>query len=429
MISKLFTNKLIKTVFFVASGTAGAQLITVLCSPIITRLYGPELFGLLGSFIAMGSMILPIMAFSYSMAIILPKKNHTAVQLLLLSIFLSISISFLIFLALYFNSSFILNFFALSNLQWMEYIIPLYLLSLAVFEAFTYWALRKKMFFTNSKLILFKSILSNGLKIYAGYYAKTPVTLIVVTTVVTLMTIFLYMYVFRSILFKGTIKVMKFRYYKLLAFSYSDFLVYRTPQRLLSGINQSLPIIMLSSLFSPSVAGYFTLCRSILMMPLNLVAKSVSDVLFPNVNERYLNGQPIFPLLLKATFLLALVGLIPLIIIVLYAPPLFMYIFGEQWYQSGIYAQWFSIWLFFNFINRPSLTAVAVLKFEKLLLLNSTLNFILIFSALYFGNVIGDDIITIALFSLVGVIPQLIIILGVLTKARNHDIYIKGISK
>jgi hypothetical protein len=43
-ISRTYKSKFVRNVAVVASGTAGAQAITMAFSPIITRLYGPEAF-------------------------------------------------------------------------------------------------------------------------------------------------------------------------------------------------------------------------------------------------------------------------------------------------------------------------------------------------------------------------------------------------
>jgi IS5 family transposase len=62
----------------VASGTAGAQAITMGFSPVITRLYGPEAFGLLGVFMAMVQVLVPAAALTYPIAIVLPKEDRDA---------------------------------------------------------------------------------------------------------------------------------------------------------------------------------------------------------------------------------------------------------------------------------------------------------------------------------------------------------------
>ncbi|MBO1928615.1 hypothetical protein J4731_01440 [Providencia rettgeri] len=56
----------------------------MLFSPIITRLYGPEVFGILGTFTAILTVITPIAALTYPIAIVLPKSDAMLKVLLFL---------------------------------------------------------------------------------------------------------------------------------------------------------------------------------------------------------------------------------------------------------------------------------------------------------------------------------------------------------
>src|SRR5699024_7637402 len=64
-IKKIFQKKFVRNVFIVASGAVGAQILSLLLYPIITRLYGPEAFGVLGTFTALTKIVIPIAALTY----------------------------------------------------------------------------------------------------------------------------------------------------------------------------------------------------------------------------------------------------------------------------------------------------------------------------------------------------------------------------
>src|SRR5699024_8319031 len=110
-LKNIFKNKFIRNVFLLASGTAAAQIITVLVSPIITRLYGPEAYGVLGTFTAMANIIIPIAALTYPIAIVLPKKDEEAIGMAQLSLIITflIAISSLSILVIFKNQ--IINIF------------------------------------------------------------------------------------------------------------------------------------------------------------------------------------------------------------------------------------------------------------------------------------------------------------------------------
>ncbi|MEI8616628.1 oligosaccharide flippase family protein [Pseudoalteromonas sp. B193] len=78
MYKKFATNSFVRSVIMVVSGAAGAQLLTMLFAPIITRFYGAEAFGLLGTFTAVLAILVPIAALAYPIAIVLPKNDDDA---------------------------------------------------------------------------------------------------------------------------------------------------------------------------------------------------------------------------------------------------------------------------------------------------------------------------------------------------------------
>ncbi|WP_236315732.1 hypothetical protein, partial [Enterobacter hormaechei] len=55
-------NKFLKSVAIIASGTALAQIINLAAIPLITRLYGPQAYGMMGSFFSIVNVFIPLSA-------------------------------------------------------------------------------------------------------------------------------------------------------------------------------------------------------------------------------------------------------------------------------------------------------------------------------------------------------------------------------
>ena len=85
-INKGLDSKFIKNVIIMLTGTVGAQVVLLALSPVITRLYGPEAFGIMGTFNSMINIIVPIAALTYPVAIVLPKSEEKAKDLIFLLI-------------------------------------------------------------------------------------------------------------------------------------------------------------------------------------------------------------------------------------------------------------------------------------------------------------------------------------------------------
>src|SRR5699024_3494348 len=125
MIKQLTKNKFVRNVIIVASGTAGAQAITMLFSPIITRMYGPEAFGVMGTFSAMINIIIPVAALTYPIAIVLPKKHKEAKTIMKLSMLVALILSSISLLTILLFKESISSLFKLDDISNYLYLIPL----------------------------------------------------------------------------------------------------------------------------------------------------------------------------------------------------------------------------------------------------------------------------------------------------------------
>ncbi len=112
----------------VASGTAGAQAIVIAFSPIITRLYGPEAFGILGTFMAIVAVITPIAAMSYPIAIVLPKEDSDARGIARLSAYIALGVAGLTALVLLAAVDRIVNLLQVQEVGSYIWLLPLVIL-------------------------------------------------------------------------------------------------------------------------------------------------------------------------------------------------------------------------------------------------------------------------------------------------------------
>ncbi|WP_448563818.1 lipopolysaccharide biosynthesis protein [Thalassotalea ganghwensis] len=415
---------LVRNIAIIIGGTAGAQLIALFASPVITRLYSPEAIGVLGSFIALLSVLLPIAAFSYPMAIVLPKKNRDAVKLASLSLSMVCIFSALILLVLLYLNESVGKYFGLDMTS--SLFIPLSLACAVIMSTIlticSQWVIRHRLFTLSAQVMIAQALIVNGLKIFFGLFIPFGKTLIMLSL--------LGMFVHSALLFIWVkIKAKKRHRLRLgwgldtnTAKEYKNFPLYRAPQGLLANVNQNLPVLLIMTLFGPIPAGLYTLCKSTLLIPVTLIAKSVNDVLFPQINEAYINAKAISPLVIKATLGLAVLALPPLIIFVLFGPQLFSFVFGANWGEAGILAQWLALRFYFGFINRGCLAAIPVLRLDRFLLINSIISLVLSIAGFYLGVFIFNHYVyAIALHSLFSIIPQILLVFSVILVAKRHD--------
>ena len=240
---KLSKRPFLRNVVIMATGTIAAQIITIILSPIITRLYGPEAFGLLGVFTAVIGIISPIAALTYPTAIVLPKSNNEAKGLVHLSIFISIIIGVIITVLLVFFNQQIVTLFNIEDIAPFLYLIPIVVLISGLVQVVEQWLIRIKQFKITARVTIIQSIIVNGGKVGIGLFNPVAIVLIVMTVFSQLMkSLLMVFFVRRSNYIDKEVEEKKGLPISLskLAKKYREFPVYRAPQIFINAITQSL---------------------------------------------------------------------------------------------------------------------------------------------------------------------------------------------
>lgn len=419
----LFKKPFMRNVLALSSGTAIAQVVGILFSPLITRLYGPEAFGIMGSFQAIVSIIAPIAAFSYPLSIILPKDDDTALGLVKLSLLITGINALIISSFLIFFSDTIVGLFNLESVSSYLYLIPLVILFGGVLQVLEKWMMRQQQFDVLGKSVITESIFTNSSKLLIGLIYPAASVLIILTSLKNgVKSLFIFIYSKRQIFnLKDLLNIKKTELFSLVK-KYKDFPLFRAPHQFLNSITSNLPLLLLTSFFGPAAAGFFSIGRTVLGVPSTLIGKSVGDVFYPRVSKAVNNNEKIAPLIKKSTIYLALVGIIPYGIIILFGPILFSLVFGAEWVTAGKYAQLLAVWIYMDFLRLPSVNTLPVLEKQNFLLLFTILLLTIQTAAFLVGYyVFNSDILAIALFSISGALLNLLLIIITFLQSKKVD--------
>ena len=285
-IASLSSSKFVQNVTTVVAGTAGAQAISVAFSPVITRLYGPESFGLLGAFMALVSVLIPLGALTYPIAIVLPKDDSEARDLGWLSFYIAFGMSSFCVVVIFVWGEFLLDRAGLGAIAAYSLLIPLALFFSAILQIAKQWLIRKKQFKVTAKVALCQALIIGSMKTVFGFLNPTAFVLIMMSVCGSILQAIM--------LWAGLRKVKKNQQVKenlpkpdlkRVALRYKDFPIYRAPQILINAMSQALPVLMLASFFGPTAAGFYALAKTVLDIPIGLIGQSVADVFYPRINE------------------------------------------------------------------------------------------------------------------------------------------------
>jgi O-antigen/teichoic acid export membrane protein len=402
-IKQLGQSKFARNVAIVATGTAGAQAITMAFAPLITRLYGPEAFGLLGIYMAIITVLMPVAALTYPIAIVLAKTDADAKGIAKLSAILALSIAVMTSVLLLVAGDWIAEALSMQAVAGFMLLIPVAMLFAAFQQIFLQWLVRKKQFSTTARVAVMQALISNSAKAGVGLVHPVGAALIIIAAVAQG--------------FHAALLWLGIRYSKNkkalpqadqptetireLARRHRDFPAYRAPQVALNAFTQGLPVLVLASFFGPAAAGFFALTRSVLAAPAALIGQSVGSVFYPKAVDLYDKPAELKRVLLKATYSLIALGGLVFAPILIAGPWLFSLVFGSEWKEAGEFARWVTIWMVLSLAARPVISAIPVLGLQKTFLVFEIIFLPLKFLSLYLGVFLDEPAISVALYSVI----------------------------
>lgn len=341
-----------KNVITLMTGTSIAQAIPIAITPILSRLYTPEDFGVFAFYMAIASIFSVLVTGRYELAIILPEKDSDAINIVALSILLSCFLSALIFLiVIFFNAEITLLLKTPSVSSWL-YFIPASTLLMGVYQSLNYWSNRKGHYrrMALSRMAQSGSTVSGQLG--AGYLGLAGAGMVsgqllgqVVST--TLLG--------RSIYKEDKQHLNYISRKNIISLSrrYSNFPKYLVLGQLANVASSQMPLLLLSTFFGPAIAGFYSLSEKTLLAPMTLVGGAIGDVFRSEAALSYKKNGNCRALFLKTVCRLALFATIPVLPVYFFGPWLFSFVFGEQWRASGEIASIVSIMVFFQAVSSP----------------------------------------------------------------------------
>jgi O-antigen/teichoic acid export membrane protein len=420
-IKNILKSTFVRNVAMIAGGTVIAQLVTIAFSPIITRLYGPETFGILGVFLSVTTLLSTVSSLCYVYAIVLPKEDKDGLSLLYLSLKIAAIISLILVGIMLLFRQYIAVLLNMEAVAPYLFLVPISVFFIALANGYDQWLIRKKNFKASSAITVVQSISLNGLKTGVGFFVPFASVLIGLSAFGNVLHAFL-SWIFSHKSIKPIKKTMDHHnngHSKNLAYEYRDFPLFRAPQYFIDSASRNLPIVLLASLFGPAAAGFYAVGVRVLTLPSAFIAQALGKVFLPRITEAVHKGENIQKHIIKATIGLALVGVIPYGLVVTFGPLLFSLVFGAEWVRAGEYARWVGLWLFFAFMNVPSVQAIAILGMQRWFLKYEIISSISKFIALILGfYVFKNDLYAVFLFSIVGAISYIFLILWVIKQSQ-----------
>ena len=422
----VYMSSYLSNILKLAGATAFAQALTILASPIITRMYSPEAFGLSALFSSVTAIIAIIACLRYDPAIMLPLKEEDAANLLALSFISATIMGSITALVIWLCGDELLRLVNAQALQQYLWLVPISVFLSGISLAMNYWNSRTKKFGRLSIARVAASIAGTGTQVGAGFAGHPTGGSLIGAGVLALIisTLLLSIQIWRtdirifkeSIGYKRVVSTLK---------RYKRFPIFDSWATLLNTVSWQLPIFLLSAFFSPKVVGYYSLGMIALQMPMSLVGSAIGQVFFQQAADANFCSKKSLARIVESTFYsLFVIGLFPIFILLLAGNDIFIVIFGPNWGEAGVYAQILALWIFFWFIYSPISTLFSIFEIQGKYLLFNVILIVSRASSLILGGFAGDARIALTLFSILGLLVYAGVNFWLLSKA---DISIKKI--
>ena len=352
MINKLKPkSEFSRNVLTLMTGTTIAQAIPIAISPILTRIYTPEDFGMFALYMSVASIISVIATGRYELAIMLPKKDEDAVNIVALSIIISFFVSFISFLIVFFLNSQITALLGNPEISNWLYFIPITVLLTGVYQSFNYWSNRKKQYkrLATSRVIQSGTTATTNLGMgFAGFGSSGLILGGVLGQGVA--TAILGRMVWREDRYR--LKELKRLKVFVLARKYMKFPKFDLPSAIIYSVYTNMAIIFFTKFFASSVSGFYFFANRIIKTPFSFFISAFSDVFYQKLSKTR-DYDEIAKEINSFSIKIFKITIIPFLLIIYSSYFYVEFIFGQEWKELYIYIYIFSMPIYIGLLLSP----------------------------------------------------------------------------
>ena len=360
-IKNMKNSDFIKSLTVLLTGTLIAQFIGYALAPVISRQFSPTEMGEFGMFQRWVVLLATIATARYEFSLPLPKRDEHSFQLYRLALFstmvtLGITlIGFLIY-GLYIDKAVGFALWAL--------VLVFSTAALVFFNLGTNWAIRHKEFKRISFSKMTNSLSLNISRVLSGFFHMGKWGLFLSFLLSLLIGAAHFLKDFFHWNKKPTTSLSKKKMMSL-ARTYKDFPLINLPHALSDNLREVLVALLIIEVFSEQIFGSFDHTFRMLRLPVMIIGTSISQILFNRISSYRLEKKMLMPIVVKVFLSLSVLSLIPFSIVYFFGQPLFVFVFGEQWQESGRLSEIMAPWLMLNFVSSPLTIIPLVLEQQK----------------------------------------------------------------
>ncbi|MEO1034885.1 MAG: oligosaccharide flippase family protein [Pseudomonadota bacterium] len=335
---RLFPDGSLKGIITLSGGSIIGHVVLAASSPLISRLYAPEEFGLFSIFFSIFGITSIISTLQYHNAIPVPREDRSGAEVFVAAVVILGGFSLLSFGVLALAIDWIADLAQMNAYQSLLWLLPAAIVAANFNLCLQFWFLRKKEYHNLAIVKGAQSVTMALGQIGLGLAKLGAIGLIVghivgqATGIVQLLwgVRRRYREPFGAVRGQGVVDALR---------THRSYATMFTPAAILGASTVYLPAIALGVLYGPAAAGAFAFGLQLSKAGMSILVQSVSKVFLVNAiddfNEE--NRPAIMRRALKFCFSQFLIGLPIFLPLVFFGEEIFGFLFGDNWAIAGKY--------------------------------------------------------------------------------------------
>lgn len=348
-------NDFVRDTGKLVTGTIGGRLVALAALPLATRLYTPDDFATLATFLSIVSVSAVAACLRLDIAIPLADTDDDAANLLVLALLSALAVGVVLLLLSVAAAEPIAQALRRPDLAPYLWLIPLAVVMTASYSALQFWATRARRFGSIARTRITQALLGVGALLGLGWAGIAPLGLLIGNMLNSGagglgLGLAAWKRDRRSLSMVSAPGLRR-------SFSRNrGYAIYSAPEALANTAGIHLPVILIAA-FAGAEAGFLLLATQIMAAPMALLGSSVSQVYMSRAAEEKQAGR-LAPFTLNIVRRLIQIGVGPLIFVGVTAPSLFPLVFGDEWTRAGQIVTWLTPWVALQFVASPISTVL-----------------------------------------------------------------------
>jgi O-antigen/teichoic acid export membrane protein len=342
-------------------GSGIGRVIGMAATPILTRLYSPEDFGVLAVFTAIVAILAPIVTLRYVLALPLPRHDGVAMNLLAVSMGLILTLSALIALVLWLWGEALLEVVSMRVLAPWWWLIALSVLGTATYEMLTLWATRKRAYKVIAQTNVTQSAAGAAVKIALGLASIQPLGLLIGQVVAQAGGIGRLIRGFHSE-FRANWRHVSAERMRKVAWRHRGFPIWQVPSQFLLVFSTQAPMLLCAVFFEPAAVGNLSVAMMLVAIPASLIAQSTARAQYAEASMIRHDPKRLYGLTSSVMKKVAVVSIFPSVVVFLFSPVMLPFFLGEEWHLAGTLASMLSLTMFSRMVSHSVISTLSVIE-------------------------------------------------------------------